>query len=538
MPVSVSHARKKFDSALIVMAFSGSLIYLQVQFLLNGFLIAPRWSELDGQHWLFAVITRLRGDGFANHLTMFSTKYSEIDGDLSLVGYPPVHLLATYLFAKTPDIFGVLFSIALIEGIALLLLGLLFSYVIKKNGESDSKTVIFGAFILLSLFSLLDFGGRPESTFVVFLIISLIYCVWSDWDGHPWILGLLLGLMGATAPTAALLVSSLVVALVGMKKRFGEGLWALGNIAVAAAATVLFLLELWYGILESLTAILEVLALQMFSYPSWMLFLKTNMLDWYRPFFGIVFATGVAIVVYYFRFLVPKSFLLFFFGITLFSFIGYQSFYSRPHCTYNLLALTPIFLLLILNALIKTRNARLLILAVLMLPLSGLVVQVAIYTDYQHRGLSLRAARDLVAEITRQIPQDVQIALDPSLWLLADSISNWSRAFFLTERTSSAKTSNAILIIKEGFGINYAGSLTSPPIVHLVDGDRAFEHVLIADCNRGDTMRLFGKEIYQPIFGYGFTVYAPTELAGVAKVAVKTQAEQCRPKGGFVNLEL
>ena len=490
------------------------------------------WSAFDGSYVMVAVVEWLNNGVFANSLTNYYTEPHWRDGTFSMVGYAPLHMLLLGVLSPTADVHGVFMGVWILEASGLILAFATLIALVLRMGAGRDKMVWLLVLLGLACLGTLGFSGRPGSTFLILLWVGLLYLV-CDAKPRPVLIGILLGMLGATQPTAALIVSAAIVIWTGMVMGTREAARYLVVVGCLSLVSVMVFIGTYYGSFDVLGAMRRNLPNHVFSWFSPELWFRTSFLDYKRPLAGCVMIAGVvgfALIALRFR---PRSTVWFLIGLVLLAGTCTHAFIARPHSTYNVHAIYPVFILLTIFAATRSKWASRVGLVLLTLSALALPLQALTFADQVHRGTPLRSAQVIYEAALAGLPDEIPIAVDPSLWGLSADGGDWDRTFYLNwEGPRNQDASDAVLFAREGAPLNRSQSLTDPPPVRIRDDENGINHTLWLDCNTRRTVRLLGQEIYTPVGGFSFSVYLPDGLlpgcgTGINCIAEVRESEFC-----------
>lgn len=496
-------------SLLVCLIFLALIIWLRWLFAVYELSTLPSWSANDGPYIMVAVVEWLNGGGFNNSLTNFYTEPHWRDGQHSLVAYPPVHMLLLATLTTTPDVAGVYKAIWLIEAIGLILLCAALIALIYRTGQQHRLGIWFLVLLGLACAGTLGFSGRPDTTFVTILSLGCLYAVLTP-KPNAIIVGMLLGLLGAIQPTAALLIASCIAIWFSFLWAGIEAGKQLVIVAVSSVALLLLALGTYYDIGDVVQAIGRNTPQQVFGYFTLPLFLQTQFLDYLRPLSGGVLVIGI------FSFLILllkqqfESTVFLLLGLAALLIFSTHAFVVRPHCTYNSQALLPVLLLVTLLAAAISKKYCIFSCVVLSLPALALPLQSLLLHDHVNRGVTLRSAQAIYEQIIPNLPSDSLLGIDTHLWPLSRDGRDWNRSYhFNWDGPRMQSTKDAVLFVREGSYLTRGSSLISASPASIVDHSRQIDHRLWLDCNTKQLLNVLGRHIYTPVMGYAFSVYIP-----------------------------
>lgn len=484
--------------------------------------LAPPWSRDDGPYWIIAAVNWLNGRGMTNDLTRFTTFDHAEFGAHSIIGYPPLHSLLLVAIAPDASVDSVYLAIWIIEALAFALMGLGAAIVVHRANPKGRVLLAGLAAIAICSIGALQFTGRPESSFWLILSLGCVYWVVTP-QPRPWLLGMLLGLLGATQALAAVLVAHAIVLWISIRVKSRAAITEIAIIAAIAVITFLVAVGTFYGTATFLSFMIDASPEQGFWYLSTKALMDANILDYLRPFSSLLFALALIVAVYRIRSTQIKSKALFVGASISLLVFSVFAFGIRPHCTYNLHALAPLALIVLL---IASRNSQRIAsaLAVMMLvPASATAIQLGVLINHYDDGRTITAAREQLHSAMKLMPDDVPVLVDRALWALSAKGEDWNNwAVLGTPKANAVDVGNSLLVVQEVSPFFSLPQLEDGPPASLGNMALGKRHGLWLDCFTRQRTRIFGKAIYYPVAGFSFAIYVPEGAAGpISELAIE-----------------
>lgn len=480
-------------------------------------------SISDGAYWVVAVVNFLNGRGFTNELTEFVTVNSEVFGAHSAIVYPPVHLLLLTLLSLEDTVQGVYAAVFIIDSLGLLV----FYLVLRKVVDPVATIQGLAAGLGLLVLSTINMYGRPESTFILVLGAGLFWLLGRR-EHSPWQLGLLVGALGGTQPTAAVVAGG-ALAIYCLISRQSSGLRFLLPAAFWGVSIFAMLMSLFEPPWISIPRLFELLGGELRNdFSLWAVNFNIGSGNYLRPYFGVILAVGAVVGMRFalrggdvWRIRLALSVVILVASL--------HAFLLRPWHSYNLYALAP-GLLLVPHYRWASLPARLASLVSLGLASKGWVMQMLLCGWFLHSGVDLAAAqRDF--ERVRSLIGTRGIGFDWNRWQLSRDGSAWgqSEIFFLRGAFYKfAHPEDRVLIADErSFGSERFLSSSAQPAARV-------NHQLVLDCrSRQYFEKPFGRlEVPPEVAVFGFVVFAPIgselDCSGTECIWSKSVFEVCR----------
>lgn len=186
--------------------FIGLTLTISVIILTFGYFVYPL-PGYDAVYFVPPAIQFAAGHGLTNPL--FSLDQS---GYARWVQYPPLFPLAMGLFMPTATARCAFVTLSAMNCISLFLFTLLVNRSsrrsISSNGTRTRMTLLTLATVVAASTHFVGNDGRPETLATLIVLAAAVVVLWRR--GNPLALGILLGLLGATHPVAALLTATLL----------------------------------------------------------------------------------------------------------------------------------------------------------------------------------------------------------------------------------------------------------------------------------------------------------------------------------------
>lgn len=484
--------------------------------------LAPPWSRDDGPYWIIAAVNWLNGRGMTNDLTRFTTFDHAEFGTHSIIGYPPLHSLLLVAISPGASVDGVYLAIWIIEAMAFALMGLGAAIVVQRANPQGRVLLAGLAAIAICSIGALQFTGRPESSFWLILSLGCAYWVVTP-QPRSWILGMLLGLLGATQALAAVLVAHTIVLWISIRVKSKAAITEIAIIAAIAVITFLVAVGTFYGTANFLSFMIDASPEQGFWYLSTKALVEANILDYLRPFSSLLFALALIVAAYRVRSTQIKSKALFLCAsISMLAFSVF-AFGIRPHCTYNLHALAPLALIILLVASRDSQRIASAIAVMMLVPASATAIQLGVLINHYDEGRPITKAREQLHSASKSMPAGVPVLVDRALWALSAKGEDWNNwAVLGTPKANVVDASNSLLVVQEVSPFVSIPQLENGPPASVADKNLGKPHELWLDCFTRRRTRIFGKAVYYPVAGFSFAIYVPEGLAGsISELAIE-----------------
>jgi len=469
------NVRSEFSSDNLRFKFTLVVVCVVLVILTFGYVAYPP-THGDAAYFLPTAINFSLGHGFTNEVSSLVLHNFEKSGSFLDNTYVPGFKLFLGLILKglsffiIPSSLSVVFIIAILNSIAVFLMGFIFYKIFIKKYENISRFYLF-IFIahLLAFVGTLHIGaGRPESLARLFLLcaIILVFYLHKTHLSFLWpLLGFLLGLMGVTQPVIAFSFGLLISVYFGIVCTTRQAIQHI-------IKTYLLSFFVFYGIFilspigfsHGLTGIWghfhEVIVVGFFG--------NLNISQWVIDFFRSYFFTpdsmffGVILClfsVFAFQFYSlykskiasQKIFLLF----TVLFFIAQLYSFLFPPIHYNIVFFSPIFLGFILYYVLHMHmtSKKIVVSMIVMLLSIGFFYSVFLFPFYLKGVVSLNQARAFFnrSPIINGGGDD-KIMITPNMWLLSEKYA--SMDLYKTINVFD-KNQRRILVLEQG---NYGGS--------------------------------------------------------------------------------
>lgn len=482
---------------------SFTVIFLLILLLLFGYNSYPPPGS-DSCDYIPPAINYSLGNGLVNQIHDISIKFDKL-GKHRFLFYPPLfQLLLSFLMWKpTPQCAFIIIEI--VNWVAILISALIFYKIatLKLNRLNWYSTLL----ICLSLIGLTSstggtFEGRPDILATVFILIGTYILVnFTSIKIISFALGVLLGLIGATHPSA-FITSTIIIGMYYSFKFSGRRFIFLTAITYLIAIIVFYLVMLLspYGILETLQAILGQSKYGVteigLHYSFWTYFFFLPKVS----FYGLVLFLSIFFSFFLYlryKYVIASKNIFLIFSILLLFDIWFFSFRSFNR-NYNLFLFSPILFLSVIHYAVNESNkftVKLISIFFVLLTTLGFVRSVVLFPFYLKYGVSIDKARQLFNDVyTKNKNCHAFILTGSSLWVLSEKYNKMQHINLVNLKGDLNKKDYVML-----FQQNYSGLLKPP--------DKIRNYYLAENYFVPHYPKLFGIKLANTMPGYSFAVY-------------------------------
>jgi len=375
----------------------------------------------DAPSFLVSAVNHHLGRGLVNPLYP-QNRWSDPTGAARHIYYPPLFPLALSALLPAATPVGAFLVIALMRAATLALCAVLGWRVIARHGEPGWPLVLLLAASLCGLAtSLLPTEGRPEALALLFLMLSALAVVHLRGPALLAVLGLLLGLTGATQPLDAVetgLVLALYFACARPARAALPALLVIAILGVAVFAAVLALTP--YGLGETVGGILRAYPYTPWTAPPgadwWRPWILLRRATFYGPLFLLASGAGLALA----RRRPPLARALFVVAVLLLAAVFYHgSLTHKSLRNYNAIFLAPLaYALLLAWCTHAGRAVRAACFLAVAATATGLAGQVICFPWYLAHAHTLGRARAEWAALA--LPAERRTLVRGNLWALSE----------------------------------------------------------------------------------------------------------------------
>lgn len=486
----------KITIILIVTA----LIFTYFVFSLNAFPLLG----CDSGSYLPPAINFSNSKGLINEydLTTFTINEFNNSNNPLFNYYPPLHALTLSFLMIKGSTQNLLFVLALLSSLILILTALsLYKISTRQDKNISSQTVLVICISLLSLSSSLvtRIEGRPEILASIYLIGGILCIITLHEVLNLFILGILVGLMGATHPFGLIISSLAITAFYSFKYNYKKLLINIFLLHVIAFISFLIAMSLSpYNIFETikgLTLNLKFYPFVITKFNFWQYFL----FDIKFPFYGLVFLISLSLSLYFYyknhnKVASPKVFLI---SLILIFIAYWYIVYRTPNRIYYLFMLMPLMYIPITYyfAVYKNKGLKIKVISIIFLLLTtiGFFRFSLLFPICLRHGMSIDKARTLLNELDglKENKNSKIVIYGTDLWILFEDYSK----IVQYGRADTNPEKNNLLLYQQ----NYSG-LKKPPL-------KIDNYKLIRDYFVRHEPKIFMLWIANTTPGYAFAVY-------------------------------
>ena len=408
-------------------------------------------------------------------------------------------LLGKLMWQPTPQ--NAFFVISLLNSLSLCLSGFLFYHAatIRSRINFCSTFLIMASLAGQQTLFTAHYGARPEILAILFVLLGITALILTSFRFQVPILGLALGCLGATHPSAAIIFAILIAFYFSFAKSGLSLILHLAGIYILSiiSFTVLLILSP-FPIKDILTGTLKHYRLIMQHLPA-----KTDWISYLTyansTFYSVLILLSVLLGLLFFfksqkNLRYPRQSFAFLFLLILVLFkLSFFSTRIGPAFLFS-----PLCFSFLIYFLTQTGSRSLWfqwpVFFVIALTSVGAIRYGLLFPFYLSKGMSLESARDHFREIEKQHPESRFGITDP-LWVLSENYDRFTYCQYLRERECHAKPEKFFLFWQQ----NGEGSLMPrPEINHLPLKENFYS---------SEVPRLFGIKLAHTMPGYFFAVY-------------------------------